>query len=43
MTRRFTIARLAVYALEALLVLVIIALLLATWMPAIIGGNAPSK
>ena len=31
--------RLALYALEALLVLIVIGLLIATWLPAIIGAN----
>jgi|1186.fasta_scaffold420651_2 hypothetical protein len=39
--RRSSLARVAIYALELLLVLVILGLLLATWMPAIIGGNPP--
>jgi hypothetical protein len=40
-TRRGPGARIALYAVEFLLVIVIIGLLLATWLPAIIGGNPP--
>jgi hypothetical protein len=39
--RRSPWARVGLYFIEALLVLLILALLFATWLPAIVGGNPP--
>jgi type II secretory pathway pseudopilin PulG len=39
--RRSPILRIGLYLIEAVLVIVILALLLATWLPAIVGGNPP--